>query len=35
MTGHRKSAAGELWDSIQSWLFPVLEDEIGELDEKH
>ena len=26
---------GELWNSIQSWLFPVLEDEIGELDEKH
>ena len=26
---------GELWNSIQSWLFPALEDEIGELDEKH
>lgn len=26
---------GELWESIQSWLFPMLEDEIGELDEKH
>ena len=26
---------GELWMSIQSWLFPMLEDEIGELDEKH
>jgi len=23
---------GELWNSIQSWVFPVLEDEIGELD---
>ena len=26
---------GSLWNSIQSWLFPMLEDEIGELDEKH
>ena len=26
---------GQLWNSIQSWLFPVLEDEIGALDEKH
>jgi hypothetical protein len=26
---------GHLWNSIQSWLFPVLEDEIGVLDEKH
>lgn len=26
---------GELWNSIQSWLFPGLEDEIGALDEKH
>jgi len=26
---------GELWNSIQTWLFPVLEDELGELDEKH
>lgn len=26
---------GELWNSIQSWLFPMLEDELGELDEKH
>ena len=25
---------GQLWNSIQSWLFPMLEDEIGELDEK-
>ncbi len=24
-----------LWNSIQSWLLPFLEDEIGELDEKH
>lgn len=26
---------GKLWNTIQSWLFPMLEDEIGELDEKH
>jgi len=26
---------GELWHSIQGWLFPMLEDEVGELDEKH
>ncbi len=26
---------GQLWNSIQSWLFPVLEDELGVLDEKH
>ena len=26
---------GQLWNSIQSWLFPVLEDEIGVLDDKH
>jgi hypothetical protein len=26
---------GQLWSSIQSWLFPVLEDEIGALDDKH
>lgn len=26
---------GELWQSIQAWLFPVLEDELGQLDEKH
>jgi len=26
---------GQLWDTIQSWLFPMLEDELGELDEKH
>ncbi len=26
---------GQLWSSIQSWLFPVLEDELGALDEKH
>jgi hypothetical protein len=30
-----RSALGGLWNSIQSWLFPMLEDEIGELDEKH
>jgi hypothetical protein len=26
---------GKLWSSIQTWLFPALEDELGELDEKH
>ena len=26
---------GNLWHSIQAWLFPMLEDELGELDEKH
>ena len=26
---------GELWGSIQLWLFPMLEDEVGELDTKH
>lgn len=26
---------GALWNSIQKWLFPLLEDELGELDEKH
>jgi len=30
-----KTPMGQLWNSIQSWLFPVLEDEIGALDEKH
>jgi hypothetical protein len=29
------SALSGLWNSIQSWLFPVLEDELGALDEKH
>ena len=26
---------GDLWSTIQAWLFPMLEDELGELDEKH
>jgi hypothetical protein len=26
---------GNLWHSIQTWLFPVLEDELGELDDRH
>lgn len=26
---------GELWHSMQTWLFPGMEDELGELDEKH
>ena len=29
-----RNALSGLWNSIQTWLFPVLEDEIGELDEK-
>jgi hypothetical protein len=26
---------GELWSTIRKWLFPLLEDELGELDDKH
>jgi hypothetical protein len=26
---------GSLWNSIQTWLFPMLEDELGALDDKH
>ena len=26
---------GTLWHSIQAWLFPALEDELGELDDRH
>lgn len=26
---------GALWSSIQTWLFPMLEDELGELDDRH
>ena len=26
---------GNLWHTIQAWLFPVLEDELGELDVQH
>jgi len=26
---------GQLWNSIQTWLFPSLEDELGELDDRH
>jgi len=29
------AALGGLWNTIQAWLFPVLEDELGELDDKH
>ena len=29
------TALGGLWNTIQAWLFPTLEDELGELDEKH
>jgi len=31
----RRPLIGELWNSIQTWLLPVLEDELGELDEQH
>jgi hypothetical protein len=31
----QQNPLGQLWSSIQSWLFPVLEDEIGALDDKH
>jgi hypothetical protein len=38
-TGHDADSPvhplGGLWISIQTWLLPALEDEIGELDEKH
>ncbi len=30
-----KHPTGALWNSIQRWLLPALEDELGELDEKH
>ena len=26
---------GALWSTIQTWLFPMLEDELGELDDRH
>ena len=26
---------GNLWHTIQAWLFPMLEDEMGELDDRH
>ncbi len=35
MNGHRPTTTGERWDSIQTWLFPALEDGIGELDAAH
>lgn len=31
----QKAPLGALWNSIQSWLFPELEDELGELSKKH
>ena len=30
-----RSPLGSLWHSIQTWLFPMLEDEIGQLDAQH
>jgi hypothetical protein len=35
MNDQGRTGLGTLWNSIQAWLFPVLEDEIGELDERH
>jgi len=36
MNGKRHTTVvGELWNSIQTWLLPSLEDEIGELDSAH
>ena len=26
---------GGIWNSVQAWLLPQLEDEVGELDDKH
>ena len=34
-TARPRTPMSQLWSSIQSWLFPMLEDEIGELDERH
>lgn len=34
-TPRERMPLGGLWNSIQSWLFPILQDEIGALDEKH
>jgi len=35
ITAPKSGQANNRWNSIQSWLFPVLEDELGALDEKH
>ena len=29
------SELGNLWHTIQAWLLPALEDELGELDDQH
>jgi len=29
------SESGNLWHTIQAWLLPALEDELGELDDQH
>jgi hypothetical protein len=31
----KRPVLGTLWNSIQAWLIPHLEDELGELDAKH
>jgi hypothetical protein len=33
-TKSRRPLIGELWNSIQTWLLPGLEDELGGLDEQ-
>ncbi|MFH1709170.1 MAG: hypothetical protein ABIF71_14800 [Planctomycetota bacterium] len=30
-----RAELGALWSTIQTWLFPMLEDELGELDDRH
>ena len=35
MKDRQPTPIGRIWSSIQSWLLPMMEDEIGELDEKH
>lgn len=35
MKDRQSTPIGRIWSSIQSWLLPMMEDEIGELDEKH
>jgi hypothetical protein len=30
-----RAELGNLWHTIQAWLFPMLEDGLGELDDRH
>ncbi len=34
MKDRQSTPIGRIWSSIQSWLLPMMEDEIGDLDEK-